>query len=204
VVAIAILAVAVVVANDDGDKTGAPASTTTTTATTKTERTTTSITVPPTTTTAAPITTASTRTTVPGTTTGEPVPVPGVVIAVAQSGGGSEEVQVDWTAVPHATGYRVLRADPGGSQYKVVADFDITTGHTTAAPDVVNIWSAGHSYVPDRGPLAGPDRSPWFQYVDYLSGERCYRVQAYNAAGNGPLSTVTCGAPGGGPPRPRR
>jgi hypothetical protein len=119
---------------------------------------------------------------------------------VAHSSGGSGEVQVDWNAVPRATGYRVLRVD--GGRTRVVADFDITTGHTTAAPEVVAIWSAEHGYVPDRGPLTHVDRSPWFQYVDYLPGRRCYQVQAFNTAGNGPLSAVTCGAPVGVEPRP--
>lgn len=121
--------------------------------------------------------------------------MPGAVVADAHSGGGSGEVQVDWNAVPHATGYRVLRTNTGGGQARVVADFDITTGRTTAAAEVVTLWSEQHNYIPDRGPLTSPDRSPWFQYIDYLPGRRCYRVQAYNAAGNGPLSAVTCGAP---------
>jgi hypothetical protein len=42
------------------------------------------------------------------------------------------------------------------------------------------------------------DRSVRFQYVDVGTGRRCYRVLAYNSAGNGPLSAVTCAAPPGG------
>jgi len=125
-------------------------------------------------------------------------PVPAVVVAVARTSGGSGEVQVDWTAVAGATGYRVLRTDSAGRQARVVADFNITTGRTTAAPAVVNIWSAEHSYLPDRGPLTQVDRSPWFQYIDVGVGLRCYRVLAYNRAGHGPPSAVTCAAPPGG------
>ncbi|HVQ95326.1 MAG TPA: DUF4232 domain-containing protein [Mycobacteriales bacterium] len=124
--------------------------------------------------------------------------VPAAVVAVASTGGGSGEVVVDRKAVPQATGYRVIRTDSAGRQIRVVATFDITTGRTTAAAEVVNIWSAEHSYVPNRGPLIRTDRSPWFQYVDVGAGRRCYRVQAYNAAGDGPLSAVSCAAPPGG------
>ncbi len=121
------------------------------------------------------------------------------MVANAQSSGGSGEVQVDWNAVQYATGYRVLRITAIGNQLRLMAEFDITTGRVTSVPEVVNIWSAEHTYLPDRGPLTGIDRSPWFQYVDVGSGLRCYQVQAYNAVGAGPLSSVTCGAFGTGP-----
>jgi hypothetical protein len=126
--------------------------------------------------------------------------VPAAVVAVAGTGGGSGEVQVDWNAVPGATGYQVLQTNTAGRHARVVADFNITTGRTRAAPQVTNIWSAEHSYIPDRGPLTRVDQSPWFQYVDVLSvaGQRCYRVLAYNTAGHGPKSAVTCAAPPGG------
>ncbi|HEY6747225.1 MAG TPA: DUF4232 domain-containing protein [Mycobacteriales bacterium] len=124
--------------------------------------------------------------------------VPGAVVAVARPGGGSGEVAVGWAAVPRATGYRVVRTTAGGAQLRVVADFDITTGRATAAPEVVNVWSAQHSYVPDRGRLAQVDRSPRFEYVDVGAGRRYYRVLAYNSAGNGPLSAVTGALPPGG------
>lgn len=133
-----------------------------------------------------------------------PAPVPGAVVAVAHAGAGSGEVQVDWNAVRHATGYRILRSDPGGDRARIVADFDITTGRTTAAAEVVTILSAEHNYVPGQGSLTHLDRSPWFEYIDYLAGERCYRVQAYSTAGNGPLSAVTCASPMGAEPRPAR
>jgi len=64
--------------------------------------------------------------------------------------------------------------------------------------EVVNIWSAEHSYIPHRGGLTRIDQSPWVQYVDVGAGRRCYRVLAYNSAGDGPLSAVTCAAPPGG------
>ena len=60
-----------------------------------------------------------------------------------------------------------------------------TTTASTAASDVVNIWSERHSYVPDGGALGGPDRSLRFDYVDVGPGQRCYQVIAYNGAGDG-------------------
>jgi Protein of unknown function (DUF4232) len=127
-----------------------------------------------------------------------PGPVLAVVIAAAGTGGGSGEVVLDWTAVPAATGYRVIRTNAAGGQRRVMATFDITTGRITAAAEVVNIWSTEHSYRPDRGPLTRTDRSTHFTYVDVGAGRRCYRVQAFSAAGNGPLSAASCAAPPGG------
>ncbi|HET6952319.1 MAG TPA: hypothetical protein VFI47_18210, partial [Acidimicrobiales bacterium] len=146
--------------------------------------------------TAAPGTTAPPET--PTTAGGDlPGDVPGEVPGVAaRTGGSSGEVAVEWNPADGATGYRVLRAGAPAGPFEVAADFDVTTGSVTAADGVVNIWSAQHSYVPDRGePLAGPDTSPWFEYVDVGTGERCYQVLAHNAAGAGPASGVVCGSP---------
>lgn len=128
--------------------------------------------------------------------------VPGAVVAAALSSGGSGEVRVEWNAVPEATGYRVLRTGTDGGDARNVADFNITTGGTTAAAEVVNIWSAEHDYLPDGGPRTTIDPSAWFKYIDVGDGERCYRVVAYNAVGDGPPSPVTCGSPPAGDPRP--
>jgi hypothetical protein len=153
--------------------------------------------------TTATTTTTSTTTTVPeatttttaSTTTTDRGSVPGVVHPTARTGGGSGEVAVGWEAVPGATGYRVLRSAAPGGPFAVVADFDIGTARTTAAPDVVNIWSERHSYVPDGGALGGPDRSLRFDYVDVGPRQRCYQVIAYNGAGDGAVSGTVCGSP---------
>lgn len=121
--------------------------------------------------------------------------VPGAVVSIAAPAGDPGEVRVYWNAVTGATGYRVLRTDVRGAQPRAVATFDVTTGRTTTEPEVVDLKSAGHSYVPDEGPLTGADRSQSFQYVDRGRGERCYRVEAYNAAGTGQASVATCAAP---------
>ncbi|MFI7680935.1 hypothetical protein [Actinophytocola sp. NPDC049390] len=155
--------------------------------------------VPPTTTTTttAPSTTTTTtvpRTTTPPKTTTAISPVPGAVTANAHAGAGSGEVQVDWQAVRRATGYRILRTHADGRNPRIVADLDITTGRTSAASEVVNIYSAGHTYRPDSGLLSGPDISSSFTYIDYAAGRRCYRLLAYNLAGAGPMSAVVCAA----------
>jgi hypothetical protein len=70
------------------------------------------------------------------------------------------------------------------------AEFDVTTGTATAAADVVNVFSDQHSYIPPRGTLEGTDRSSQFFYVDVGSGQRCFRVVAFNAARDGPASAL--------------
>lgn len=70
---------------------------------------------------------------------------------------------------------------------------DITTGVTTAADDVVTIWSDNYSYVPILRPFPGADHSPWFELVDYrFENTRCYQVVAYNTSGNAPASNTAC------------
>ncbi len=135
-------------------------------------------------------------------TTRPRVTVPTAVAVVsARSGGGSGEIVLDWNAVTAATGYRVLRADAPGGPFVVAADFDITNGKTTIAADVVNLWSQQHSYVPARGAVGAPDRSPSFEYVEAEPGhtQRYFRIVAYNAAGAAPASATVCGAAPGYP-----
>lgn len=97
--------------------------------------------------------------------------------------------------MPGATGYRVERRIDRGA-FTTVADFDITTGATTADDSVVNIWSQGYSYRPVRNPFPGTDQSPWFEYVDVGNpAQRCYRVTAYNPSGNAPASNTACASP---------
>jgi hypothetical protein len=120
--------------------------------------------------------------------------VPGTATATAFTGAGSGEVELGWDAVAGATGYRVLRGAQSG--FVTVASIDVTTGATTAAPEVTGLWSAEHTYDPYSGALDAPDRSPWFRYVDVGGpGQRCYRVIARNTAGDGPASTTACGSP---------
>ena len=131
-------------------------------------------------------------TTTPGSTKPSR-PRPGAAVITTRPGGGSGEISVYWHAVPGATGYRVQRRTGRASSFAEIADFDITTGATTAADDVINIWSADHTYRPVIGPFVGADHSPWFEVVDYrFDNPRCYRVITYNAFGDGPASNTSC------------
>jgi hypothetical protein len=141
-----------------------------------------------------------------GDATQDATDLPGVVtIAGAGPGGGSGEVLLTWNAVADATGYRVLRSSTAEGSFEVVAELDVTTGDATAESDVVNVYSGEHSYIPSGGTLDGPDGSAQFNYVDLGNEQRCFRVIAFNAAGDGPPSAVACGAPPGvalAPPTP--
>jgi hypothetical protein len=145
-----------------------------------------------------PSTSVSTPTT--STTRGA---VPGAVgVVAARPGGGSGEIVVRWNAVANVTGYRVQRGDAASGPFSVNADLNITTGKTTAGADVINILSQQYSYKPVNVAFATPDSSPWFEYVEIISGgavRRYFRVVAYNANGEGPVSVVVCGDPPGHP-----
>jgi hypothetical protein len=122
--------------------------------------------------------------------------LPAAPDVTAGAGGGSGEIAVRWDAVAGATGYRVVRAPTPGGSFSTVAAIDVTTGVATAVPEVTTIWSAGHSYVPPGPVLTSPDPSPWFEYIEVGGArERCFRVIARNAAGDGPASATACGSP---------
>jgi hypothetical protein len=183
--AAALVAIAAVVALQlgDDDVPGDAASTSTT-----------STTAEPTTTSSTSTTSPPTTTTSSSTTTSTGPLLPQVVVEV-RPGGGSGEVQLDWRSVAGATGYRVSRISDSGSA-TVVLDLDVTTGATTAAPEIVNAFSPIHSYVPSEGSLSAPDASTTFSVIDVSGpGQRCFRVTAYGDAGEGPPSAVTCASP---------
>ena len=117
----------------------------------------------------------------------------------ARSGGGSGEIVLDWNAAATATGYQVLRAESAEGPFSIAADFSVTTGKTTVANDVVNLWSGQHTYVPAGGSLGAPDQSPTFEYVQAGLPQQYFRVVAYNAAGTAPTSAIVCGAAPGRP-----
>jgi hypothetical protein len=122
--------------------------------------------------------------------------VPAAVTGLtARPGGGSGEIAVRWNSASGAQGYRVLRASSATGSFTTSADIDVTTGRATAADNVVNVWSEQYSYVPVRHTFVGPDTSPWFEYVELAPGQRCFRVVAYNAGGDGPMSPVACSLP---------
>ena len=140
----------------------------------------------------------TTTTSLSAATTTKPGVPKAVDVISAGPSAGSGEVTLRWNAVANATGYRVLRATTSSGPFAVNADFDITTGKTTAGADVINIWSDQYSYKPTRSAFALPDSSPRFEYIETLSGgilRRYFRVVAYNANGEAPASVVVCGDP---------
>ena len=179
-----VIAAVVVWGGDDVDSVGSgpgsSSSSITTTPSTTSSTTTTTTTV-----------SASTSTTTPQT----PAPA-AVTIVKAGPGGGSGEVALDWDATSGATGYRILRSNTPGGQFAEVATIDVTRGQASAGAEVVNIWSGAHSYIPSGGPLTAPDRSRQLHYVEIGSGQRCFRVVAYNEGGDAPPSSAACGAAG--------
>jgi hypothetical protein len=166
----------------DGD---AAVSTTTSRRSSTTELTTTT---PPPTTTTTPTTTSS-----PSTTEGVALPAPSHI--VARPGGGSGEVELEWSAVTGATGYQILRAGASSGPFETAATIDLETGGATKDDGVVNVWSDLHSYVPSRGRLTGPDTSDRFRLVDVGAGARCFQVRAMRAGQPGSTSATACAAP---------
>jgi hypothetical protein len=138
----------------------------------------------------------------PTTTTTRAAVPSSVEVVATRPGGGSGEIVVRWNAVANATGYRVQRGDAASGPFSVNADLNITTGKTTAGTDVINILSQKYSYKPVNVAFAAPDSSPWFEYIETVSGgavRRYFRIVAYNASGEGPTSVVVCGDPPGHP-----
>ena len=117
----------------------------------------------------------------PTTRLAAPPQVPGVQAGPA---GGSGEIEVTWSVVPGATGYRVSRATAVGGPFSVSADLNVVTGASTKDNTVVNLYADGARIVYVEVPATADPH-------------RYYRVAAYNDAGEGPPSAVACGAPVG-------
>jgi Ni/Co efflux regulator RcnB len=118
--------------------------------------------------------------------------LPGQVTVVrAGHGGGSGELAVDWSPVPGATGYRVLRSTSPTGPFSVAADVNVTTGKITHAPNVdvfsfQNFGALHLQYVEVRVTSVGDPRV-------------YFHVTAYNGLGEGPPSVLVCGTPVGYP-----
>jgi hypothetical protein len=156
----------------------------------------------PSSTTNATSSTTELTTTLPPTT-GAPGLVPGqVTVLRAGPAGGSGEIEVVWDAVSGASGYRISRATTPGGPFSVAADVNVTTGKTTAASGVTNVFSDQQTFFPPASATPVPTTSSkQFHYVEVVSTpgnpSRYYRVTAYNAAGDGRPSATVCGAPVG-------
>jgi hypothetical protein len=118
-----------------------------------------------------------------------------VTTVSASLGPGSGEVAVNWGAVSDADGYKILRSTSANGLFKQTGKLNVITGVTSAAAGVVNIWSYQHSYVPAKK-MSGRDTSKSFEYVETIgSGKRCFKVVAFNTAGDSAASKVVCASP---------
>jgi hypothetical protein len=139
---------------------------------------------------------------------GTPSTVPAQVTVIrAGHGGGSGEIELQWTGVPGASGYRIERADTASGPFSIAADVNLTTGKVTmVGPGVGNIDSDQQTFYPPS--LATPVArvTPrYFTYVEfpvvgYTFRRHYFRVTAYNGRGDGASSVVVCGTPFGDPP----
>lgn len=119
-----------------------------------------------------------------------------VTIVYSGPGGGSGEVMVTWVPMADATGYRVYRSDAGAGPFSLSATYDVANARTTVA------ISGFYEYIQIWQPQGGDVQD--LQYVEAIHGDRAYfRVTAFNAAGEGPMSAVVCGEPQMGLPAPQ-
>jgi hypothetical protein len=140
----------------------------------------TSTTVADTSTTSSPASTVATIT----TTTRVAAP-PQVTGLTAQTGGGSGEVQINWSPLPASAdvaSYRLYKRQSTGTELPpvtvAIADLDTETDGRFRVIDAF-------------------DTGPW-QTAD-PTGPRCYKASGVSTGGiEGPLSAEACGAPVGG------
>jgi hypothetical protein len=138
---------------------------------------------------------------------GTPATLPGQVTVVRGGhGGGSGEIELDWTGVPGATGYRIDRADTPSGPFSIAAAVNLITGTATmVGPGVGNICSDDQTfYPPSHATHAGGAASRRFHYVEFpvvgFTFDRHYfRVTPFNSNGDGASSVVVCGTPPGEP-----
>ena len=145
---------------------------------------------------------------------GTPGVLPGEVSVIdAGHSSGSGEIQLNWNAVPGATGYRIVRATTANGPYSLAADLNLATGKTTVAAPVPvttgtstvtayisNIFSDRAGFYPSNPANPGdPLASRRFRYVEVAFPRHYFRVTAYNANGQGPPSVIVCGTPIGEP-----
>ncbi len=115
-----------------------------------------------------------------------PAPTAAPTGVEAAPGGGSGEIFVIWDMVPGATGYRVYRTSTAGGPFVPAASYDVASGVTTVEVD-------GYEYVyvePE------PYTTTRLRYLEAIRGEfTWFRVSAFNAGGEGPMSGIVCSAP---------
>ena len=108
---------------------------------------------------------------------------------VAHPGGGSGEVTVMWDLMPDATGYRVYRAYSADGPFLPAASIDMATGATS-------VEYSGYEYIYIEYEYGSTTR---LRYTEAVSMDFVwFRVSAFNAGGEGPLSGLTCAEPQNG------
>ena len=115
-----------------------------------------------------------------------PAPTTAPTGVYAVEGGGSGEVLVLWDAVPGATGYRVYRSSTSGGPFVLSASYDVPGDLVTVALD-------GYEYI-----WIDPENleATRFRYTEAIRNEYgWFRVSAFTAGGEGPLSGTACGGP---------
>jgi hypothetical protein len=108
---------------------------------------------------------------------------------VASPGGGSGEILVLWDAITGATGYHVYRADAAEGPYRPAASIDVTTGVVTVE------YGEWYEYI---GIVPGIPSPTGVEYVEAIGTFGYFRVTAFNAGGEGPMSGVVCAEPQNG------
>lgn len=115
-----------------------------------------------------------------------PAPTTAPTGVYATPGGGSGEIAVIWEMVPGATGYRVYRTSTAGGPYAPSASYDVASGVTTVEVD-------GYEYVYVE---PAPYTTTQLRYTEAIRGEfTWFRVSAFTAGGEGPMSGVVCSGP---------
>lgn len=116
----------------------------------------------------------------------QPLPEPPGAVSgvVAHPGGGSGEILVLWDTITGATGYRVYRSDTAAGGFEPAASIDVTTGVVTIE------YGAWYEYIG-----IGAEGSTGFRYTEAIGTFGYFRVTAFNAGGEGPLSGLVCAEP---------
>jgi hypothetical protein len=128
------------------------------------------------------------ETTPPAPPVEAPPEPPGAVSGVvAHPGGGSGEILVLWNTTAGATGYRVYRSDTADGPFAPAASIDVTTGVVTIE------YGAWYEYIG-----IGAEGSTTYRYTEAIGTFGYFRVTAFNAGGEGPMSGLTCAEPQNG------
>lgn len=108
----------------------------------------------------------------------------------AAPGGGSGEALVIWDLMPDATGYRVYRSFSADGPFVPAASIDMSTGRTTVE------YAEWYEYIDIQPEIWSTTQ---LRYTEAVSNDFVwFRVSAFNAGGEGPLSGITCAEPQNG------